>query len=217
MSASRNTRLGFLIPPGNPTTEPEVIRLAPTGTTVHFTRMLAGGAAGSARRPGGAQPPARSSTWKRMRRATWRLVKPAVIVMAHTATSYTLGQRRGAGWWKRLESGHRGLPVHHRLRQRAPRRSEQLKAKAEWRWRRRTAANRTLPGKAHLEARGIEVESAGDTLDDVSNIYDETPERAYELAKRVDVPEAQAVFLSGVGMPTDRRLEEVQERAWGSR
>jgi maleate isomerase len=59
----------------------------------------------------------------------------------------------------------------------------------------------TLRGKSHLEAHGIEVASWGN-LDDVCNIYDETPERAHALARRVDVPQAQAIFLSGVGMPT---------------
>ena len=59
----------------------------------------------------------------------------------------------------------------------------------------------TLRGKSHLEAHGIAVASWGHLVD-VSNIYEETPSRAYELARRVDVPEAQALFLSGVGMPT---------------
>lgn len=68
----------------------------------------------------------------------------------------------------------------------------------------------TLRGKAHLEAHGVDVVGWGH-LDDVSNIYDETPERAYELAARVDVPEAQAVFLSGVGMPTIDVLERLEK------
>jgi maleate isomerase len=67
----------------------------------------------------------------------------------------------------------------------------------------------TLRGKSHLESHGIEVPSWGH-LDDVSNIYDETPERAYALARRVDVPQAQAVFLSGVGMPTIDVLERLE-------
>jgi len=40
-------RLGFLLPPGNPTVEPEMIALAPEGVSVHFHRMAAHGAAGS--------------------------------------------------------------------------------------------------------------------------------------------------------------------------
>jgi maleate isomerase len=67
----------------------------------------------------------------------------------------------------------------------------------------------TLRGKAQLEAHGIEVAGWGH-LDDVSNIYDKTPERAYELARRVDVPQAQAVFLSGVGMPMLDVLERLE-------
>jgi maleate cis-trans isomerase len=31
-------RLGFLIPPGNPTVEPELIAMTPPGVSVHFSR-----------------------------------------------------------------------------------------------------------------------------------------------------------------------------------
>ena len=44
----------------------------------------------------------------------------------------------------------------------------------------------------------------------MKNIYDETAERAYGLARKVDVPQAQAVFLSGVGMPTLATLEKME-------
>ena len=40
-------RLGFLVPPGNPTVETEMIALAPEGVSVHFHRMTARGATGS--------------------------------------------------------------------------------------------------------------------------------------------------------------------------
>jgi maleate cis-trans isomerase len=39
-------------------------------------------------------------------------------------------------------------------------------------------------------------------LENVRNIYEETPERAYTLARQVDTAEAEAVFLSGTGLPT---------------
>ena len=38
-------RIGFLVPPGNPTVEPELIALAPAGVSVHFQRMTARGIA----------------------------------------------------------------------------------------------------------------------------------------------------------------------------
>ena len=40
-------RLGFLVPPGNPTVETEMIALAPVGVSVHFHRMTARRATGS--------------------------------------------------------------------------------------------------------------------------------------------------------------------------
>jgi maleate isomerase len=68
----------------------------------------------------------------------------------------------------------------------------------------------TLRGKAHLEAHGLEVVNHG-RLQGVTNIYDETPERAYALARAVDHPKAQAVFMSGVGMPTIDILEKAEK------
>ena len=67
----------------------------------------------------------------------------------------------------------------------------------------------TLQGKAHLEAHGVEVVYWG-RLAGVTNIYDETPERACELARQVDSPAAQAVLLSGVGLPTVTVLERLE-------
>jgi maleate isomerase len=39
--AARPVRIGFLVPPGNPTVEVEMIALAPARVSVHFTRMVA--------------------------------------------------------------------------------------------------------------------------------------------------------------------------------
>jgi len=50
-----------------------------------------------------------------------------------------------------------------------------------------------------------------DNLKGVTNIYDETAERAYRLARLVDRPEAEAVFLSGTGMPTLPVLEALEQ------
>jgi len=126
------------------------------------------------------------------------MVKPAVIVMAHTATSYTLGTEGEAALAAKIERAT-GIPfitafgsvITALEHLRVTRVALATPYAREW----------TLRGKAHLEAHGIEVVSWGH-LDDVSNIYDETPERAYELARRVDTAAAEAVFISGVGMPT---------------
>ena len=202
--SARPIRLGFLVPPGNPTTEPGVIRLAPPGVTVHFTRMVAGGEPGSHQ----GQEERNRTQIEHMEECAKliALVKPAVIVMAHTATSYTLGKEGEAALVAKIEraTGIRFITAFGAVLAALAHLDVKRVALAtpyarEW----------TLRGKSHLEAHGIAVASWGH-LDDVSNIYEETPERAYELARRVDVPEAQALFLSGVGMPTIEVLARLE-------
>ncbi|WP_224032492.1 hypothetical protein [Paraburkholderia caribensis] len=43
------------------------------------------------------------------------------------------------------------------------------------------------------------------------NVYEETPERAYQVARRANTPEAEAVFISGVGMPTLQALQRLED------
>ncbi len=44
----------------------------------------------------------------------------------------------------------------------------------------------------------------------MTNIYEETAERAYRLARAVDSAAAEAVFLTGTGMPTLPVLEALE-------
>src|SRR5262249_6628827 len=85
-------RLGFLLPPGNPTVEPEMIALAPEGVSVHFHRMTARGVTGSLE----GQDERNRMMVDNIGASTELLamVKPDVIVVAHTATSYYLGRPR---------------------------------------------------------------------------------------------------------------------------
>ena len=61
-----------------------------------------------------------------------------------------------------------------------------------------------------MEAHGLEVVNFAN-LQGVINIYDETAERAYGLARMVDREGAQGVFLSGTGMPTLPVLELLEQ------
>jgi maleate cis-trans isomerase len=197
-------RLGFLVPPGNPTVESEMIELAPTGVSLHFQRMVARGV-----------PGALTGQAERNRMMLDHLddsvemlaqVKPDIIVLAHTATSYHLGRDREAELLARLEKAY-GVPVATAF--------GAVVAALERLGVRRVAlgapysAEVTAQGRAHLEAHGFDV-VACDNLKGVTNIYDETAERAYGLARSVDAPAAEAVFLSGTGMPTLPVLEALE-------
>ena len=189
-------RIGFLVPPGNPTVEPEMAQLAPKGVSLHFTRMVAHGETGT---HAGQEDRNRTQIEHLPENvALLAMVKPDVIVMAHTATSYTLGKAGEAELVARMEQMH-GIPFITAF-------GSVLAALAHLRVERVAYATpyneqTTLRGKAHLEAYGLNVVSHG-ILPNVTNIYDETPERAYTLGRQVDHPDAQALFLSGVGMPT---------------
>lgn len=201
---ARKVRIGFLVPPGNPTVEPEMMQLAPPGVTVHFTRMVAHGAAGS--HAGQEERNRTQIAHLDENVALLAMVKPDVIVMAHTASSYTLGKEGEAALVTRLEksSSTRFVTAFASV----------LQALAHLGVRRVALGTpygdeATRQSKEHLEAHGVTVASFGN-LDKVVNIYDETPERAYQLASRVNVPDAQAVYLSGLGLPTLPVLEALE-------
>src|SRR5215471_21719276 len=87
-------RLGFLLPPGNPTVETEMIALAPTGVSIHFHRMTARGAGGSLQGQDERNRMMVDNIGDSI--ALLAMVNPDVIVLAHTATSYYLGRQREA-------------------------------------------------------------------------------------------------------------------------
>jgi maleate isomerase len=207
-----NLRLGFLIPPGNPTTEPEVMALTPQGVTSHFTRMVAHGTTGSL--DGQDERNRTQIAHLDENIALLAMIKPKVVVLAHTATSYTLGKSDEAALVARIEHQYKSIDGNSDMRFITAFGSviEALQHLRVNRIAFGTPYNEssTLQCKANLEAYCVEIASFG-RLDGVTNIYDETLERAYALAKRVDTPSAQAIFISGVGMPTVGVLESLEQ------
>ena len=197
-------RLGFLVPPGNPTVETEMMELAPFGVSLHFHRMVARGIGGSL-------------DGQRERNQTMidhlgegvellAMVKPDVIVIAHTATSYHLGREREAALLARLQeaSGVRVVTAFGCVLQ-ALRRLDVKRLALGAPYSREV----TLEGKAHLEAHGFEVVNFAN-LPGITNIYELTAEHAYKLARSIDTEAAQAVFLTGTGMPTVPMLQALE-------
>jgi maleate isomerase len=189
-------RIGFLVPPGNTTVEPEMAELTPPGVSLHFTRMSAEGPAGTH-----AGQEERNRSQVESIPACVRLlsmVGPGVIVLAHTATSYTLGEAREAALVAEMEAlgNARFITAFGGV-------LAALNALGVRRIAYATpySAEMTARGRRHLEKCGVNVVNSGH-LDNVRNIYQENSERAYAIARQVDHPDAEAIFLSGVGMPT---------------
>jgi maleate isomerase len=198
-------RLGFLVPPGNPTVEPEMVELAPSGVSVHFTRLNASGPAGTHE----GQEERNRAQLASVDEAVQLLAMahPRVIALAHTATSYTLGREAEADLVHRQEAAtdarfitafgsvlaafqHLGV---RRVAYATP-----------------YSADLTEKGRAHLVLHGFEVVSVA-RLEGVRNIYAETAARAYAVGRQADRPEAETVFLSGTGMPTLAMLQALED------
>jgi maleate cis-trans isomerase len=198
-------RLGFLVPPGNPTVETEMIELAPKGVSLHFQRMVARGVGGSL----DGQNERNQMMIDHLGESVELLamVQPDVIIIAHTATSYHLGRESEAALLARLQEagGIRVVTAFGSVLQ-ALRRLDvrRLALGAPY------SAEVTRQGKAHLETHGLEVVNFAN-LPDVTNIYVTTAEDAYRLARSIDCEEAQAIFLTGTGMPTLSVLELLEQ------
>ena len=198
-------RLGFLVPPGNPTVETEMTQLAPAGVSVHFHRMVARGIGGSL----DGQRERNQMMIDHLGESVELLamVNPDVIVIAHTATSYHLGREREAALLARLQeaSGVRVVTAFASVLQSLQRLGiKRLALGAPY------SREVTLEGKAHLEAHGLEVTNFAN-LPGVTNIYDLTAEHAYKLARSIDCEAAQGVFLTGTGLPTLPVLEALEQ------
>jgi maleate cis-trans isomerase len=198
-------RIGFLVPPGNPTVEPEMAELAPPGVSVHFTRMSATGPAGTHE----GQEERNRAQVASLDEATRLLAMthPRVIVLAHTATSYTLGREAEADLVRRQEAatGTRFVTAF-----------ASVLAAFQHLGVRRIAyatpygADLTEQGRVHLVQHGLDVVGVA-RLEGARNIYEETTERAYIVGRQADRPEAEAVFLSGTGMPTLGMLQALED------
>jgi len=197
-------RLGFLLPPGNPNIEPELFALKPPGVSVHFGRMIARGTPGAH----DGQDARTRSQLDHIDEPTemLALIRPQVIALAHTASSYMLGREGEQALTARLERQYNVrftsafASVIAAMNQLGVKKIALGTPYAE---------AQTLAGKGALEEYGMNVVSVR-RLENVRNIYEETPERAYGLAKAANTDEAEVVFLSGVGMPTVEVLDALE-------
>ena len=78
------------------------------------------------------------------------------------------------------------------------------------------SAETTAQGRAHLEAYGFTVVRS-DNLKGVTNIYDRPPSRPTGWRARSIGRRAEAVFLSGTGMPTLPVLDDARTAISASR
>lgn len=198
-------RLGFLLPPGNPNVEPELFALKPPGVSVHFGRMIARGTPGAH----DGQDARTKSQLDHIDEPTEMLahIRPQVIALAHTASSYMLGRAGEQALTARLE---RQYNVRFTSAFASVIAAMNKLGVSKVALGTPYAEAQTLAGKAALEEYGMKVVNVK-RLENVRNIYEETPERAYSLAKATNTQEAEVVFLSGVGMPTVEVLDALEK------
>jgi maleate cis-trans isomerase len=181
--------------------------MVPAGVTLHFGRLETPPSVGKAGEHAGMEERVRAYR-EGLAGPTTALsqVRPAVVLLAHTASSYALGYGNEQALVDRIAS-LAGAPVLLA--------AQAVLAALRHLGVKRLALGTPYPesisrqGKAYWEAAGFEI-AGYHRLEHVTDIYAENEERAYELARRADAPEADAVLLSGTGLPTVAVLETLE-------
>jgi maleate isomerase len=198
-------RLGVLVPAGNPTIEPELYRMAPRSLTIHFARLetLAGepgGVDGMERRTLGYLDSVPAAT------RSLAAVKPDAVVLAHTAVSYLSLFAGETALRARLAdlAGPRAFTaagaIHAALRHLGVRRLALATPYPE---------TISAAGRTYWEAAGFEI--VAHRRLDTPNIYDETEDRAYTLGRSAAAPTADALLISGTGLPTAGIIDKLEK------
>jgi maleate cis-trans isomerase len=184
--------------------------MAPPSVTLHFARMASVGE-GAPGAPDGMERrtlgyldsvPAAAQTLAD--------VGLAALVLAHTGVSYLTGYTREEPLLRQL---------HDLARAPATTAARAILAALAHLGVRRVALATPYPeviaaaGRAYWQAAGLEI-VAHHRLEGVTNIYDETPARVEALGRAADVPGAEAVLISGTGLPTADAVTPL-ERALG--
>jgi len=185
--------------------EPELYRMKPASLTIHFARLDApgsdpGATDGMEHRTLGyldALPAATRSL---------AALKLDAIVLGHTAVSYLSGFANEPALLERLAqlAGPRSFTVARAV-------GTALRHLGIKRLSLATPDPEAISsaGRAYWQAAGVEV-VAHRMLDGVANIYEESEERAYALGRAADTATADAVLISGTGLPTAGIVERLE-------
>jgi maleate isomerase len=193
-------RLGVLVPAGT-----ELYRMAPPSVSIHFARLDA-----PAGDPGAVDGMERRTLdyLDALPAAIRALaaVKPGVVMLSHTAVSYLNGFAGEPALLARLAglAGTRAATAARAI----------VEALGHLGVRRVAVATPyseaiAVAGRAFWTAAGFEI-VAHRGLDGVVNIYEETEDRAYALGRQADAPGAEAVLISGTGLPTAGIVERLE-------